>query len=208
VTVRPPGSPAPPVDVTPPADVRGVRAAAGDRRVTLTWLAPARDVAAVAVYRNRAGRAGAGTQVYRGLSRRFVDLRVTNGVRYRYVVATFDRAGNRSRGVVLLSRPVALLLRTPRPNARVSTPPVLRWTAVRSTSYYNVQVWRNGQKVLSAWPVRTELRLPRSWTFEGRRYRLTRGVYTWYVWPGVGAKAQAHYGPMLGKSTFVVVPPV
>ena len=156
----------------------------------------------------RSGRAGAGTRVSRGLQRRFVDRRVANGVRYRYVVVAFDRAGNRSRGVVRLARPVALLLRAPRPNARVSTPPLLRWTPVRSASYYNVQVWRGGRKVLSAWPEGAQVQLPRAWTFEGRRYRLTRGVYTWYVWPGIGAKALARYGPMLGRSSFVVVPPV
>ena len=208
VTVQAPGQPAPPVDVTPPADVRGLRAVAGDGAVTLTWLAPTRDVAAVAVYRNRSGRAGVGTQIYRGLQRRFVDRRVANGVHYRYVVVAFDRAGNRSKGVVRLARPVALLLRAPRPNARVSTPPLLRWAPVRTASYYNVQVWRAGRKILSVWPLGAQVQLPSAWTFEGRRYRLTRGVYMWYVWPGMGAKAQARYGQMLGRSSFVVVAPV
>jgi hypothetical protein len=208
VTVQQPGSPAQPVDVRPPAEVGGVRAAAGDHSVTITWSKPARDVVAVGVYRNRVERAGAGALVYRGLGRSFVDRRLANGVRYRYVVATFDRAGNRSKGVVRLARPAALLLLAPRPNARVSAPPLLRWAPARTASYYNVQVWRGNRKILSSWPAGRQLRIPRAWSFEGRRYRLTPGVYTWYVWPGVGAKADARYGTMLGRSTFRVVPAV
>jgi HYR domain-containing protein len=208
VTVQPPGTPSKPADVTPPADVPGVRVVAGDRTVTITWSKPARDVTAVAVFRNRAGRAGNGTQIYRGVKRRVVDGRLVNGVRYRYVVVAFDRAGNRSRGVVRLASPVAQLLLAPRPNARVSTPPLLRWKTASSASYYNVQIWRGNRKILSSWPAGTQLRLRRTWSFEGRRYRLTPGVYTWYVWPGLGAKAEARYGRMLGRSTFRVVPPV
>ena len=208
ITVLQPGSAAPPVDVRPPADVPGVKVVAGDHSVTITWSRPARDVAAVAVYRNRAGRAGSGTLIYRGTNRKVVDRRLANGVQYRYVVAAFDGAGNRSRGVVRLARPAALLLLAPRPNARMSTPPLLRWTGVGSASYYNVQIWRANRKILSSWPAGTQLRMPRSWRFEGRRYRLTPGVYTWYVWPGLGAKASARYGTMLGRSTFVIAPPV
>ncbi len=149
-----------------------------------------------------------GALIYRGTNRKVVDRRLANGVQYRYVVAAFDGAGNRSRGVVRLARPTALLLLAPRPNARMSTPPLLRWTGVGSASYYNVQIWRANRKILSSWPAGTQLRMPRSWRFEGRRYRLTPGVYTWYVWPGLGAKASARYGTMLGRSTFVIAPPV
>jgi hypothetical protein len=27
-------------------------------------------------------------------------------------------------------------------------------------------------------------------------------VYTWYVWPGIGAKSSAKYGKLIGKVTF------
>jgi len=30
-------------------------------------------------------------------------------------------------------------------------------------------------------------------------------VYTWYVWPGIGARAAVKYGDLLGRSSFVVV---
>jgi hypothetical protein len=58
--------------------------------------------------------------------------------------------------------------------------------------------------VLSAWPVRASFQLPRSWVYNGRRYRLRPGVYRWYVWPGIGRISANRYGALLGSSSFVV----
>jgi hypothetical protein len=33
---------------------------------------------------------------------------------------------------------------------------------------------------------------------------MTKGVYTWYVWPGYGAREAAKYGPLMGSATFQV----
>jgi HYR domain len=192
-------------DVTPPADVRRGRAIAGDRMVTLSWVPPARDFASAAVFRSRDGRSGRGSLVYRGSKRRIIARGLTNAVRYRFLVVAYDRAGNRSRGIVLHATPARSLLVGPRANARMSSPPLLRWVPVRTASYYNVQLWRSGHKLLSTWPAQARLQLSSSWRHDGRRYRLTPGVYTWFVWPGVGPKSQARYGALLGKSTFVVV---
>ena len=38
-----------------------------------------------------------------------------------------------------------------------------------------------------------------------KRYALTPGVYTWYVWPGFGPRSAAEYGQLVGSSTFTVV---
>jgi hypothetical protein len=75
---------------------------------------------------------------------------------------------------------------------------------VKKARYYNVQLVR-GTKILSAWPRHALFRVPRSWVFQGHRYRLTPGVYRWYVWPGYGRASAAKYGPALGSSSFVVV---
>ena len=80
----------------------------------------------------------------------------------------------------------------------------LRWNADESASYYNVQLYFHGRKVLSAWPVGTSFKLPGSWSYTGHRYKLTRGKYRWFVWPGRGARARAQYGKLLGSSSFVV----
>ena len=52
-------------------------------------------------------------------------------------------------------------------DARVRRPPLLRWTAVRGARYYNVQLFRDGRKVLSTWPREPRLRLPSRWRFAG-----------------------------------------
>jgi hypothetical protein len=78
----------------------------------------------------------------------------------------------------------ALRLRSPRDDAVVSRPPLLRWTAVPAATHYNVQLWRGNRKVLSRWPARPHLQLHRSWRYHGRRYSLRPARYRWYVWPG------------------------
>jgi len=70
----------------------------------------------------------------------------------------------------------------------------LRWRAVPKASYYNVQLWHRGRKVLTTWPSGPSFRLP----------HLERGTYIWLVWPGRGLRSQHRYGPLIGKSTFVV----
>jgi hypothetical protein len=87
----------------------------------------------------------------------------------------------------------------------VSVPPLLRWRRVAKARFYNVQVFRHGHKVLSAWPARARYRMHRRWTFRGRNYRLGPGSYTWLVWPAFGAPTKPRYGRLLGQSTFVVV---
>ena len=61
-----------------------------------------------------------------------------------------------------------------------------------------------GRRVYSAWPVRARLRLPRAWTYQGRRYKLRPGTYSWYVWPGRGPLSAGQYGSLLGGSTFTL----
>lgn len=179
--------------------------------IELRWTLPAAaDLAFVELRRSVSSPARQTARrpplIYRGLRTRFVDRRVQRGVRYRYVLAAVDRTGNRSAGVVRTAM-LPLVLFAPRSGSRVSTPPTLRWRAVSGASYYNVQLYRAGNKLLTAWPTEPRYALRRSWTFNGRRYRLTPGRYTWYVWPGLGPRANSRYGPMLGKSTFVVTGP-
>ena len=41
--------------------------------------------------------------------------------------------------------------------------------------------------------------LPRWW------HRLTPGHYRWYVWPGLGSRADHRYGALIGHSSFSIV---
>ena len=81
--------------------------------------------------------------------------------------------------------------------------PVLRWKAVPGASYYHVQLFRGGKRILAAWPRGPQLALRPTWSWGGRRYRLDRGTYRWYVWAGVGARSGADYKP-LGNAAFAV----
>jgi hypothetical protein len=92
----------------------------------------------------------------------------------------------------------------PAAGARLTAPPVLAWGAVARASYYNVQLYRNGRKILTFWPRTTSLRLQRTWRFDGHTYALTPGTYRWYVWPGFGARSANRYGKLVGTRSFVV----
>ena len=96
-------------------------------------------------------------------------------------------------------------LLSPTAGARLDSPPRLRWTPVDRATYYNVQLWRGGRKILSAWPARTRFQVGTRWSFRGQSYRLTAGRYRWYVWPGFGPRSNARYGTLIGKRTFVIV---
>jgi hypothetical protein len=186
-------------DSTPPTVAR-LGAAMGNRRVELKWIASA-DTQDVEVTRSPGrGRAQKST-IYRGQARSYRDAGLKVGKAYRYTATGFDQAGNSASATVTVTATGPLL--SPPPGARVTSPPVLTWTPVAHASYYNLQIVR-GRKILSVWPRRAYFRLPRSWSFDGHRYRLEDGVYHWYVWPGFGRLSVAKYGNRLGGSTFVV----
>ena len=123
-----------------------------------------------------------------------------NDTEYVYEAVTYEAAGNVSTSVSTGARPSAFLL--PAWNAILKGPRLLRWAAVRKAAYYNVQVWRNGRKILSRWPTRPRFRLQKSWTFGGRRYRLADGTHLAYAWPGFGRKAAGRYGRLVGWTKF------
>ena len=202
----PPGTPQPPppvVDRTPPDDVAGLKAKVGNRLVRLTWKKPkASDFDHVEITRALAEAGSAGSVVYRGAATSFRDRGLQNGAAYRYVVVSVDHAGNASAGVAITATPKRLLLVSPPDGAKLKTPPRLVWVASAGADYYNVQLFRGGTKILSVWPTATSYQLKKTWKYQGRRYQLTAGLYRWYVWPGLGAKAAAHYGPLIGTSTF------
>lgn len=87
--------------------------------------------------------------------------------------------------------------------ATVTSAPLLRWRAARNASFYNVQLFRRGNKVLTVWPSRARFRLHARWTFRGHEYRLRPGGYTWLVWPAYGTPAKPRYGKLLGQSSFL-----
>ena len=201
-TGSPPTSVAP--DRIPPGDVRSLQATAGDRSVTLTWDDPPdTDFNHVEVFRSTVGPGGSlETSIYTGRTRKLLDRGLTNDTTYQYVVVAIDKTGNRAGGAIITAIPKAALLLTPKNGATLSRPPVLAWAGLPDASYYNVQLWRNGAKILSAWPVKTRLALRRQWSYDGRVRTLSPGLYRWYVWPGLGDRTAKDYGPVLGMQSF------
>lgn len=204
ISVLPVGQTAPPADLTPPANPTGIVAKAGDHSVDLTWKTT-RDVAFVTVTLAAVGDATPGRAVYRGAEKRYTVERLRNGTTYRFVLVAWDGAGNRSKGAVVRATPKAELLTAPKQSQRVTIPPLLRWAPAAGASYFNVQLWRGKQKVLSVWPPGTRYQLTGAWTYDGKKQKLLPGTYTWYVWPGLGPRKAARYGALLGSRSFVVV---
>jgi hypothetical protein len=173
----------------------------GDRAAMLTWKQPP-DTKKVEVVRSPGRRGSRPSPVYTGDGARFRDSGLKPGVAYRYTLTSLDEAGNRS---VTRTRVQLRTLYAPAPGTKAHAGSVLRWVAAKGATYYNVQLFRNGQKVMSVWPLGPTLKVPRAWSFNGHRHRLVRGMYRWYVWPGIGARAKAKYGRLLGGSFFRVV---
>ena len=197
-------------DATPPGKVRSLTARGADRAVRLRWKPP-HDADYDGVLITRLGRRGSGGKavaarvVYSGGGRSFKERRLKNGIRYRYLVVSVDRAGNHSPAVLATAVAAKVWLLAPARGARVTSAPFLKWRPRRGASYYNVQIFHRGRKVLSLWPTRPRVELRRSWRFRGRRHRLRAGSYSWFVWPGLGARGRSDYGKLLGRSSFVVV---
>ncbi len=193
-----------PLDRAPPDNVRGLSAKSSDRMVTLIWRRPrAGDFDHVVV--SRSTRGSPERRVYAGPALRYADRNLKNGVDYRYVVVSYDRAGNRAAGIAIVAAPKLEMLIGPPDAARVTRAPLLRWRSVAGATYYNVQLFRGRKKILTAWPVRTQLRLSASWLYGGHLEHLTPGLYHWYVFPGMGPRSASRYGPALGPSTFSLV---
>jgi hypothetical protein len=132
-----------------------------------------------------------------------------------------DRAGNVSAPLPFTfnydtapspAAPVVVATGAPTANqaAATDTPktkakrPAVTWHAQPKAKYYNLQLFRNGHKILSAWPTVNHYTLKASWQYHGHTYRLSAGRYRWYVWPGYGSRAAHRYGRLLAKGAVAV----
>jgi hypothetical protein len=186
-------------DATPPT-LGAFNIKPANRKAHLRWKAP-QDAASVQLVRAPGLKGAAESVVFSGtaLSKGYVDRGLRPGRNYVYRLTAADAAANQASKALEFVARGALLF--PAPGERVSRPPLLVWEKVSGASYYNVILVR-GRRVFSAWPVRAQLRLPRAWTYHGRRYKLRPGTYSWFVWPGRGLLSAGQYGKLLGGSTF------
>ena len=171
----------------------------GAGEITIAWT-PSSDFASVQIVRSPGLKGKASSVVYTGKASRFADKSVQAGSRYRYQLVVEDLAGNKS-GRTAMAGPLAPLY-LPTAGASLRAPPLLRWQAVAGAKFYNVQLIRNGVKVLSSWPRGAKLQIGRTWRYGGKRQQLLPGLYRWYVWGARGTLERPTYGRVLGSSTF------
>jgi hypothetical protein len=219
----PPALP-PPTDNKPPGQVQNLQAKGGDGRAILKWTNPTdpdfdhTEITRTAGLTPKGAGAGPGTVVYSGKGTTFTDRGLQNGVEYRYVIASVDKNGNKGAGVPAVVLPKKAFLRTPADGAKLKQiPKQFVWLADPKATYYNLQLFAGGTplfkstatpstKILSTWTTGPLFVFKSPWKWEGRSYKMTKGVYTWYVWPGYGAREAVKYGPLLGTATFQVTP--
>jgi hypothetical protein len=181
-------------DSTPPSVLLGATSA-GNARTTLRW-ATSPDVVQTTVSRSPGMGGAQASQVYSGAGPSYTDHALRNGTPYTYTVTAVDAAANAASATVTLT-----------PKAPPPALPRLRWRRVKGADYYNVQLYKNGRKLLSAWPHGNHLQLKRSWTYRGHRRSLKAGRYDWYAWPGYGRRSQHRYGHLIAHKQFRIKSP-
>jgi hypothetical protein len=189
-------------DYTPPGNVRGLRQRVGYGVLRLSWSRPTdADFDHIGIFVSTSAKTPARVAVYQGSASLYTAKHFRNGFYYRYTVISYDRAGNASRGVSAVVSASALL-RMPADGARLRSPPRLVWAGTPGATFYNVQLYRGSQKVLSTWPRKSAVQLATHWTYAGNPFRWTKGHYRWYVWPALGPRRRFHYGQLLGQASF------
>jgi hypothetical protein len=189
---------APPAPTGLVVSVSRPRAAASALTVSVRWANPAIvDLARVELVANarRAPRSAQdGAVVYSGLGTS-ATLRMRPGERRYLALFAFDAAGNVSLPASVVVAPPALSPLRPLSGSVVHAPPVLTWTPRAGAAYYNVQIFRNGKRVLVAWPSRPSYRPPVR--------NLPAGTYVWFVWPALGGRSDTpRFGALMGRATF------
>ncbi|HEY3612081.1 MAG TPA: hypothetical protein VGK92_00165 [Gaiellales bacterium] len=178
------------------------KAGSGTVAVKLHWAKPtASDLAKVLVVLNlkHAPRTPAdGTKIYSGLgTSSSVKLKV--GSTGYVALFAYDTSGNVSSPAQKLVSLAPLIPLRPTSGTTINTLPRLTWKAQSATAYYNVQLFRNGVRVLTGWPTKAAFSIPAG--------KLKHGdTYVWFVWPAVkhGSRSPT-FGQLIGRATFTYV---
>jgi hypothetical protein len=187
----------PVTDAKAPAAVKALSAKIAGHTVTLTWKNPADkdfDHVEITASDRKPASKKAAKRVYSGKGTKATTTLAAGQSRWFTVVA-YDRVGNASQPATVHVTVAAASPFGPAPRATVHGKVQLHWPVVKGAKYYNVQLYAGKKRILVSWPAGHAVRLPKA--------KLKRGTkYTWYVWPGLGAKAKAHYGKLIGKNVF------
>jgi hypothetical protein len=195
--------PPPPVVPGPPTKLTLTRARAKgtftNAVLTVRWVNPVTtNLASVLVVMNldhAPKKPSDGTNIYRGLNTSAsVTLRAgQTGYLALYSYATGStKPSEPARTKFSLASLIPL---RPLTGSVLHKVPVLTWKPKKGSAYYNLQLYRNGKRVLVVWPSQASYRIPAS--------ALTPGTYVWYVWPAlkVGGAAPT-FASLIGRATF------
>jgi hypothetical protein len=187
-------------DATPPAQPSLKWSHRGEA-IALNWTA-APDVTLLRLVRAPGLKSKTAEVVYQGTAKRFLDRKIKIGTKYWYELRAFDQAGN-SAARTVGSRPLAGIM-SPANGSVVSRAPLVAWAPAKSARFYNVQLWRGREKLLTTWVRAPKLALKQRWSTQGKRHALVDGPYRVYVWPAFGTTKNPRYGKLLGQVAFVV----
>ena len=167
--------------------------------VTLRWQNPAaadlQRVVAVLNLRRQPRDRTDGTVIYSGL-RPSTAFKLRAGANGYVALFAVDRSGNVSKPARRTVSLASLIPLRPLTGSKVVAAPRLTWKATEGTAYYNVQVFRNGKRILTDWPSQASFTLPTT--------LLEPGTYTWFVWPALKGKgSSATFGDLIGRATFI-----
>jgi hypothetical protein len=190
-------------DGTPPTVAPG---AAGTTvgQVSIGWL-PSADVVSSRVIRSPGIGGAPASEIYSGPNHSLTDSAVTGGETYTYSIIAADPAGNEATTTMAVKAKATPQASPAAKNALRA--PRLDWQGVKGADYYNVQLFRNGRKILSAWPRFSRLQLHKQWRYAGKKRKLAPGTYHWYVWPGYGGRAAHRYGKLIAQKRFKIAAP-
>jgi hypothetical protein len=204
VVAPPVPAPAAPVAPPPPSNLSLTRARskapAATVALTLRWVKPtAAELTSVLVVLNldhAPKRPQDGTKVYRGLG---TSARVTLRAGQTGYLALFSygKGGLVSAPARTKVSLASLIPLRPLTGSVVrGSAPLLSWKPKHGSAYYNVQLFRNGRRILTVWPAHASYRIPAG--------RLTSGNYVWYVWPALrSGGSRPRFAKLIGRATFV-----
>jgi hypothetical protein len=170
-----------------------------DVTLTLRWVKPtAPDLASVLVVLNlkhAPKRPSDGIKVYRGLASS-TKLTTRAGQTGYLAVYAYAKGGNVSLPARTKFSLASLIPLRPLSGSVLHSVPLLTWKAKLGTAYYNLQLYRNGKRILVVWPSHASYRIPAS--------ALTPGTYVWFVWPALrSGGATPTFASLIGRATFV-----
>ena len=173
---------------------------AGKIGVTLRWAKPAADdldrVVVVLNLKRKPRSPADGSRVYRGLGTS-VALKLRADQKGYLALYAYDRAGNVSKPARRTVSLASLIPLRPLSGSVVDETPRLTWKPQIGSTYYNVQLYRNGKRVLVGWPTSPSFDVPAG--------KLEPGTYVWFVWPAVASGGgEPTFADQLGRAVFVV----